>query len=272
MNRPLVIAATPTPFDASGEVDLEAARLLYKHALDGGVDALFVAGTTGEFPALEAGERVAVYEAAVSAAGPERVIAHVGAASAHQAVRLARAALALGVRRLAMITPYYLPASPDGVVEHFTPVAELAAAADAELYVYAFEARTGCPVPPELLARLAALPAVTGVKVSGVPGTAIVADYVAATPPGFTVLSGNDHELAGVVRAGGHGVVSGISSVLPGPFTALAEAVARGDAAAERAAQADADAAVRETGGDVGRLKAALEARGLPGGRCRMAV
>ncbi len=71
-----------------------------------------MAGTTGEFPALEDSERLSLIELALAEAGPDRVIAHVGAADARHCARLASAASARGATRLAAITPYYLRRGP----------------------------------------------------------------------------------------------------------------------------------------------------------------
>ena len=100
----VVFAAVPTLFSSDGELDLKANRVLYKHVA-GLLDGLFVAGTTGEFPALDDSERLSLIELALAEAGPDRVIAHVGAPDARHASRLAQAAAALGAGRIAAITP-----------------------------------------------------------------------------------------------------------------------------------------------------------------------
>ena len=114
---PVVFSAVPTLFGSDGELDLTANRALYAQ-LAGLVDGLFVAGTTGEFPALDDAERLSLFELALAAAGPDRVIAHIGAPDARHAARLAQAAIGLGATRLAAITPYYLPARPDELSAH----------------------------------------------------------------------------------------------------------------------------------------------------------
>ena len=78
---PVVFSAVPTLFGPGGELDLEANRALYGFVA-GLVDGLFVAGTTGEFPALDDEERLALFELALEQAGPDRVIVHIGAADA----------------------------------------------------------------------------------------------------------------------------------------------------------------------------------------------
>ncbi len=147
-----VLAAVPTLFGTDGSVDLAANRKLYGH-VSGLLDGLLVAGTTGEFPALSDDERLALVAAALETAGPSRVIAHVGAPSAFQAARLARAAAELGATRLAAITPYYLPVRPDDLAPYFAAVR--AAAPSATLYAYIFPERTGVHVPAQLFATVA---------------------------------------------------------------------------------------------------------------------
>ena len=85
----IILSAVPTLFAADGEVDREANRALYK-VVAGQLDGLFVAGTTGEFPALDDTERLTLFELALAEAGPDRVIAHIGAPDARHSARLAR--------------------------------------------------------------------------------------------------------------------------------------------------------------------------------------
>ena len=142
-SAPVVFSAVPTLFDSAGELDLAANRALYAH-LAGLVDGLFVAGTTGEFPALDDAERLSLFELALAEAGPGRVIAHIGAPDARHAARLAQAAIGLGATRLAAITPYYLPVRPDELSAHYRRIRD--AAPDPELYAYIFPERTAVPV------------------------------------------------------------------------------------------------------------------------------
>src|SRR6476469_1738560 len=98
---PRLIPAVPVPFDADGELDEKGLEPLYRLLADAGVDAVFVSGTTGEFPALDDAERDVVLTEALAIFGAERVYAHVGAASARQAQRLAARAVTLGATQLA---------------------------------------------------------------------------------------------------------------------------------------------------------------------------
>jgi len=254
---PVVFSAVPTLFGVTGELDLDANRALYK-LVAGLVDGLFVAGTTGEFPALEDEERLALFELALAEAGPDRVIAHVGAPDARHASRLAQAAAALGARRIAAITPYYLPARPDELVTHYQRIHD--AAPGPRLYAYIFPERTGLHVPPPLFAQVAKAAGLAGAKVSG-SASAEVAGYVAAAP-GVAIFSGNDADPAAAMRAGGAGVISGRSSAYPEVYAALRHHP-------EEQRRLDRIVAL---GASIGRIKYALAERGLAGPTARMTV
>lgn len=258
MSRPpVVLAAVPTLFDPDGELDSDANRALYK-LISGQLDGMLVAGTTGEFPALEDAERLWLAEQALAEAGPDRVIVHIGAPDARHAARLAREAVALGARRIAAITPYYLPARPDELVTHYRSVRE--AAPGAEIYAYIFPERTGLTVSPALLAEAARAASLAGAKISG-SASADLAGYVAAAP-GLRIFSGNDADPWAVTRAGGEGVISGRSSAYPELYAALVK---------DPGMQEQLDRVVA-LGASVGRLKHALRARGLAGAGARMTV
>lgn len=265
MTTPTVIAALPTPFRPTGDLDPEAARELFR-AVDRTVDGLLIGGTTGEFPALDDAERLTLTEIALEEAGPDRVIAHVGAPSAFQAARLAAAAVSAGATRLAAITPYFLAAGPDVVRGYFARIRD--AAGGAALYAYLYPDLTNTDVSPE---QLAAVPGLAGVKLSG-GASGEVAAHVALAKEGYEVYSGNDVRLAAVAEQGGTGVVSGLSVAFPEVFGNLARAVAGGDPAARDALQKLADEAGAVVGPNIAHLKLALRLRGLPGGASRMAA
>jgi 4-hydroxy-tetrahydrodipicolinate synthase len=252
---PVVYSAVPTLFGADGELDPGANRRLYQ-ILAGLLDGLFVAGTTGEFPALEDAERLRLFELALAEAGPDRVIAHIGAPDARHAARLAGAATALGAARVAAITPYYLPARPDELAGHYRRIRD--AVPEAEVYAYIFPERTGLPVPPPVLATVAEAAGLAGAKISG-SAAADLAGYAAAAP-GLRIFSGNDADPWAAVRAGGAGVISGRSSAYPEVYAALCKSAPGSDPVQQE--RLDRIVAL---GASIGRLKHALQVRGLTG-------
>jgi 4-hydroxy-tetrahydrodipicolinate synthase len=264
--RAEVLAATPTLFTLVGDLDEAANAALFEH-LAGRVDGVFVAGTTGEFPALHRAERLRLAELALATFGPDRVVVHVGAASTRDAVAFTEAAVGLGARRLAALTPYYLPADTEAVRAHFAAIT--GAAGGAAVYGYLFPDRSGVDVTPADYADVVATTGLAGAKLSGA-AAARFAEYRAALPPSTQLWSGADTTLASVVRGGGSGIVSGLSAAFPEPFTALADAVAAGDAEAERTAQARADEVLAALGGTVEGIKLAVHLRGLGNAETRM--
>jgi 4-hydroxy-tetrahydrodipicolinate synthase len=265
-----LVSAVPVPFHANGDLDVDGQKTLLRHLKDTGIGGVFIAGTTGEFTALDDDERAIVLSAALDAYGSDAVYMHVGAAAARQAERLTAQAVSLGATRLAAITPFYLPAGHAALIDYYRRLD--AVAGDARIYVYLFAARTGSAVTPDQLAELAAIPSVSGAKISGESNSHVL-QYVQAVPDDFEVYSGNDIDFGDFLRAGGTGAVSGVSSVFPRPFLDLADALQRGDHEAATAAQERVKQAVAAANGaDIALLKAGLSLQGLPAGPTRVAI
>lgn len=262
----VVYAAVPTPFTADGALDTAAARSLFAFAADH-ADGLFVAGTTGEFPALDDDERLALVEIGLEAAGPDRVIAHIGAPDARRAARLAVSAVALGATRIAAITPYYLAPRPAEVTAYYERIRQ--AAPMAGLYSYIFPERTGLAVPPDQFAALARTAGLAGAKFSGAAARNVAA--CAAACPGVRIYSGDDSDLAATLRSGGAGIISGRSAAFPEVFGALSASLAAGDAVAAARHQADVTA-VGSVCTSIGQIKEALRLRGFGSMAARMPV
>lgn len=254
----VVLAAVPTPFAADGSLD-HAGALRLLEFLAARVDGMLVAGTTGEFPALDADERLFLIETALEVAGPDRVIAHIGAPDAYHATRLAREAALLGATRIAAITPYYAAPTPGEVTSYYTRIRE--AAPLAELYAYIFPERTGLTVAPQQFCELADDVGLAGAKFSGV--AALNVAECAAARPALRIFSGDDSDLAATLRVGGAGIISARTSAYPEVFSALSAALATPGAEGEAAArQADVSAIVA-LGASVGLVKQALRLRGF---------
>lgn len=273
MSRHEILSAIPTSFHPDGSLDLAGSTSIFRHVARSGNEGAFVLGTTGEFPAIEREEfTTLVHAAALELADHMRVIVHVGHASAYEATARVRAAAGAGVTEFAALTPYYLPSTDAEILEYFTQVAgEVAEVAGGRLYIYIYPARSGNQVGPALLAELAQLPSVVGAKVSELTLSDISA-YRQATPDSFEIYTGADRDLVAAGPAGADGVVSGVSSVFPGPFRALADAARSGDELAVATAQADVDRVVTGIGGNMARMKAALRLMGIADGVCRMSL
>jgi len=265
-----ILTAIPTAFHRDGSLDVDGSRAIFQFVGETGNEGAFVLGTTGEFPAVDVAEFTSLVEAALAElADKMRVIVHVGRPSAFEAVRLTRIARDLGATEFAALTPYYLRSSDDAVFDYFQTVSD--AVGDGRLYVYIYPARSGNPVSPELLVRLSQLPNVVGAKVSEL-SLDDIAVYRAVVPDDFDLYTGADRDLIAAVGVGAQGVVSGVSSVTPKPFRALADAGRSGDADVIGAAQTDVDEVVSLIGGDMARMKEAYRVLGVTDAYCRMAI
>ena len=270
MTAPHIITAIPTAFTGEGALDLPGSREIFRYVARSGNEGAFVLGTTGEFPALSTAERGQLTELALSElAGSMRVIVHVGAASLFEVRQLVDQARAAGAREIAVLTPYYLPATDRALHDFFTAVSTISEGLDVYLYVY--RRRSGNFVSTELMAQLSRLPNIVGAKVSEEPLEQLAA-YREVVPDSFVLYTGADSEVMHVGQAGAQGVVSGVSSVLPKPFRAAVRAVENGDAATAFQAQQAVDEAVSAVGGDMGRMKAAYRMLGIEAGTTRMAI
>lgn len=251
-----VYPAVPVPFDDADRIDDAVFRALLAR-IDPHVDGAFVAGTTGEFPALADDERSALFASAVDVLGADRVIAHVGSAALGQTVRLAESAAALGVARVAAITPYYLACDFAQVHDLYSRLTK--ELPGLEVYVYLFPDRTGVELSPAELGELLAIDGVAGTKISGRPNDHF-ADYVAAAPHS-AVYSGDDSAMVRVVASGGRGVVSAVASAYPERFGALRAALRAGDHETTATAEDRMGAAVTALKPSLARLKFALAHR-----------
>lgn len=266
--KPIILTAIPVAFGDDGEISLEGNTAILRKCAASGVDGAFVLGTTGEFPSLSIEEHKRLTRLSLDILGDKQVVVHVGAPSLHQVERLIGQARGEGAKYVAAITPYFLP-STDDALRHF--YGRVSAVSDGlGVYVYIFKARTGVSVSPELMAELAQLPNIIGVKISG-ESLETVGAYRKLLPADFQVLTGSDREIGRLHQVGADGVISGIASVYPEPFVAMANAVAAGEGDLS-ALQEDVNATVDGLLGDIERLKTGLRLQGIPAGHARMAV
>lgn len=266
--KPIIITAIPVAFQDDGVISIEANAAILRKCAASGVDGAFVIGTTGEFPSLSEDERKALTRLSLDILSDKRVVVHVGASSLYEVERLIHQARAEGAKEIAAITPYFLPSTDEALLHFYSRVSEISDGLG--VFVYIFTARTGVTVSPALMAKLARLPNIIGVKISG-ESLETVGEYRKLLPDDFLVLTGSDREIGRLDQVGANGVISGIASVYPEPFVAMAEAIAAG--VTDRSAlQEDVNATVDGLLGDIERLKTGLRLQGIPAGHARMAV
>jgi 4-hydroxy-tetrahydrodipicolinate synthase len=226
-----VFTALVTPF-RDGSVDERALVDLVERQIAGGVDGVMPCGSPGEAATLSHAEHQRVVEVVVAAArGRVQVLAGTGSNSTAEAVQLTRHAKEAGADGALLISPYYNKPTQDGIVAHY---AEIARQTSFPLLVYNIPGRTGSNVLPATLARLAEIEQVVGVKES-CGNLDQIAHVIAAVPPDFSVLSGDDWATLPLLALGGRGVISTTSNLAPGEVVDLVRAFRAGDLARARA-------------------------------------
>jgi 4-hydroxy-tetrahydrodipicolinate synthase len=187
-----ILTAMVTPFDAQGRVDEEAAVGLINHLLEHGCDGVVVCGTTGEASTLSDSEHLRMIEFVVGeVAGRGTVIAGVGSNDTRHAVGLTERATELGADALLSVNPYYNKPSRRGILRHYE---EVNRATDRPILLYNIPQRTGFDMGNDLLAELAQLEHIAGVKQAN-PANLQRIDSL-------EIYAGNDDLLADVLDMG----------------------------------------------------------------------
>jgi 4-hydroxy-tetrahydrodipicolinate synthase len=192
-----ILTAMVTPFDADGHVDEEAAVRVMHHLVEHGSDGLVMCGTTGEASTMTDEEHLGVIALAVEEMkGRCTVVAGVGSNDTRHAVHLTERATELGADALLSVNPYYNRPNRRGIVRHYE---EINRATNLPILLYNIPQRTGSDLPNDLLAELAQLDNVYGVKQANPDNLAKV--------DGLRIYAGNDDLLADVLDLGEPGGV-----------------------------------------------------------------
>ena len=192
-----ILTAMVTPFDADGRVDEEAAVRLMHHLVEHGSDGLVMCGTTGEASTMTDEEHLGVIALAVDEMkGHCTVVAGVGSNDTRHAVELTERATELGADALLSVNPYYNRPNRRGIVRHYE---EINRATNLPILLYNIPQRTASDLPNDLLAELAQLDNIYGVKQANPDNLAKV--------DGLRIYAGNDDLLADVLDLGEPGGV-----------------------------------------------------------------
>ncbi len=177
---------------------------LMHHLAEHGSDGFVVAATTGEAATLTDEEQLALIELAVAERPPGKtIVAGAGTNDTRHAVYLTERASALGPDAIISVTPYYNRPSPLGLKRHYEAVA---AATDKPILLYNIPARTGTNIGPELLAELAQIDGIEGVKQANADELQLI--------EGLELYAGDDSSFARTLDIGGAGGVCVASHVV----------------------------------------------------------
>ncbi|MFI6389824.1 dihydrodipicolinate synthase family protein [Nonomuraea sp. NPDC050547] len=229
-----VIPPVCTPMTPEHEVDAASLVRLIDHLLEGGVDGLFVLGSSSEVAYLTDAQRALVLETVVGHVGGRvPVLAGVIDMTTPRVLEHARAARAAGADALVATAPFYTRTHPAEIRTHFRILADRAGL---PVYAYDLPVSVHIKLTADLLLDLAADGALAGLKDSSGDDGAM-RQVILGRPPGFSVLTGSEITVDSALAMGADGVVPGLGNVDPHGYVRLTAAALRGDAAAAREEQ-----------------------------------
>lgn len=215
-----------TPFTADGKVNEKVLAEIIEYQISHSTDAIVICGTTGESATLDHNEHTQAIKVAVDVtAGRIPVIAGTGSNDTAYALKLSNDAEKLGVDGLLMVTPYYNKASQEGLIKHFSYVADRVST---PIILYNVPSRTGCEIKPETYAELAKNKMIYGAK-EATGNLSSIAKTISLVPEDFAIYSGNDDQITPIMSLGGKGVISVLSNILPQVAHDIAQTALDGD-------------------------------------------
>ena len=220
-----------TPFHPDGSVHFEKLRELCEWHVQQGTDGVVALGTTGESSTMTHEEDDAVAQCVLDTiAGRIPVIVGSGSNDTNTAIMKSKRYAAMGADGLLVITPYYNQANTQGMIRHFSAVAD---SVEKPIILYNVPGRTGCNLPLDALEVLSRHENIRGIKeASGnISYVAKVARLVSDT---FCMVSGNDDMIVPVMSLGGSGVISVFANLCPAQCHEITASYLAGDVARAR--------------------------------------
>ncbi len=271
--RPIggVLGPVVTPFDAgSGDIVIDRFTANIRAHLAAGLDGILVAGSTGEAALLEESERRLLVEAARDVIPAEQtLLVGTGGESTRITIRRAHDAKAAGADGVLVVSPHYYTSSmtPEALRDHFVRVAD---DSPVPVFLYNIPKYAHFALLPELVAELAGHANILGMKDSA-GDLNMLAGYVGAQSPTFTVLTGHGPTFAQALALGVRGGILAAALFAPELSREVHDAAVRRDVENARRLQDRLTPAAREIVGELGvpGVKAALDIIGLHGGAPR---
>ena len=222
-----------TPFK-NGSIDYTSFKGIIEQQIAGNIDAIVVAGTTGEAATLTHEEHMECMKFVVdTVAGRVPVIAGTGSNDTAYAIELSQYACEIGADALLLVTPYYNKATAKGLTKSFLATAE---ATNKPIILYNVPSRTGCNIPLSVYKELAKHERIVAVKeASG--NISAIAELIAECGDSLAIYSGNDDQIVPIMSLGGKGVISVLSNVAPKETHEMTRLCLEGDFKAAAALQ-----------------------------------
>lgn len=228
--------AIVTPMYTDGSIDYEALDRFVEFQIDSGINGLVVMGTTGENATIEPEDQKKVIAYTVEkVAGRVPVIAGTGTNNTEHVLHNTRNACQVGADAILVVTPYYNKATQNGLVTHFTAVAD---ESTLPVILYNVPGRTGCNLLPKTVAKLSEHPNIAAIK-EATGSLAQMIEIMHLCGDKIDVYSGEDGLTVPMMAMGAKGTISVLSNVAPRQSVAMTDACLRGDYAAAAKMQCD---------------------------------
>lgn len=224
-----------TPTTAQG-VDYDCFGRLIDWQIDQGIDALVIAGTTGEGSTLSDEEHREVLRfSAQRIAGRVPMIAGTGSNDTAYAIELSQYACSVGADALLVVTPYYNKATQKGLIQMYNAIAD---ASTKPLILYNVPSRTGVSIEPATYLALSEHPRIRAIKEANGNISKIVETF-ALVGDKLDIYSGNDDQVVPILAMGGKGVISVLSNLMPRETARMCARFFQGDVAGSARMQMD---------------------------------
>ena len=211
-------AALITPFDEQNEIDYPGLKRLIDLVTEGDVDYLVVQGTTGESPTVSAKEKQEILTFTIKNNTKSLPVVYgLGGNDTKSVLDCIKETDLTGVDAILSVCPYYNKPTQDGIIAHFTAIAD---ASPVPVLLYNVPGRTVINMKPDTIVLLAGHPNIIGIKDAG-GSVEQSMELSARVPDDFLLLSGDDNLVTTTASVGWHGVISVIANAFPKEFTDL---------------------------------------------------
>lgn len=238
MKKPLftgTCTALVTPF-LNEQVNYPMLEQLLKRQVDAGIQAVVLAGTTGESATLSDAEKIEIFQRAKDYVGDScLIIAGTGSNDTAHSVALSQAAEDVGADALLVVSPYYNKATSEGLIAHYLAVAH---AVQIPVIIYNVPSRTGVDIPIPVYQVCSKVANIAGVKEASTDISKILRIRTEVSSD-FSVWAGNDNMTVPVIALGGQGVISVLSNIQPELTQAMTLSALDGDFDTAAALQTD---------------------------------
>ena len=217
--------AIVTPMTETG-IDYEALGRFIEFQIESGINAIVVMGTTGENATIEPEDQKEIIRFTVEKVAKRvPVIAGTGTNNTDHVLHNTKNACEVGADAILVVTPYYNKATQNGLIKHFTTIAD---ASEVPVILYNVPGRTGCALQPKTVAKLAEHPNIVGLK-EATGNMAQMVELMHLCGDKIDIYSGEDALTVPMMAMGGKGTISVLSNVVPAESVAMTDACIAGD-------------------------------------------